>query len=557
MACDECHSRRVRCSGQTPCPGCLEVGIACTYIRPKLKRGGASVKQRDNYVFRRRRRASDRVASASGVSLSMILNHPSATFESSPTEARYPILLPVLQSLEGIVTPSAACDMLDTYFRHSAWGNTFLLRRSSFLAMEASRVRKTRPALIYALLCAASYHHMGTQLEILDSGRGNVTDELFELATSSVVTFHKLEDEAQLDDVMCYIQLASILSASKYQKKSIEWWSAAYQLARQLRLNEEHNLVLSAEEREERRRTWWLLYCVDRHQALSVRKSLSFRDAESDELLQPCDDRLWNSDGDFSQPAFGDSGIQYRITGCSFFGFILPLMSILGEIIDLYNLQESGQDGDVESKQGLIQTHLDCYDESLRDCAYDSDEAQLYKGYARHTVSTLHILAMGKWDPLDTLADVEESGPSQDVIYSAAMATIAANTTRDIQRLDAEFDYMPLFFGTFLLQCSFPLLLLMKTFGTQSDDNIIGGCEIVMEAHRIFARCRGQMVEGRVCISPYWSRFGSIIDEITESKRGPTTSPGLAWQTMQDIRNKTREILGLYRWNKTGHGVNT
>ncbi|KAK3182143.1 hypothetical protein K4F52_006512 [Lecanicillium sp. MT-2017a] len=404
---------------------------------------------------------------------------------------------------------------------------------------------------------------MGTHQQILDANRGNITDKLFDLASSSVVSFHKLEEEPQLDDVMCHIQLASILSASKYQKKSIQWWSAAYQLARQLRLNEEHATVVSEEEREERRRTWWLLYCVDRHQALSVRKSLSFRDAESDELLHPCDETLWNGDGDFQPPSFSVAGIQYRITGCSFFGFITPLMSILGEVIDLYNLQESGQDADIASKQASIQVHLDHYDESLRDCTYATDEAQLYKGYARHTVSTLHILATGKWDPLDTLADVEESGPSQAVIYSAAMATIAANTTREIERLDPEFDFMPLFFGTFLLQCSFPLLLLMKTFGTQSDDNILGGCEIIMEAHRIFARCRGQVVDdsggggGEACISPYWSRFGSIIHEITESKRGPTTSPGLAWRTMQDIHSKTREILGLYRWNKTGHGVNT
>ena len=564
MACDECHSQRVRCNGQTPCSKCHEIGIECTYVRPRHKRGGASTKQRQNYLYRRRLKASERATAASNSSISSILSQPGMDFERSTidpwvdvSDIRYPILIPVLASLEGIVSVSAACDMLDTYFRQSAWGNSFLIRKSSFLATETTKIRKTKPTLIYAILCFASQHHVGTRLEILDVGRGNVTDRLFELAASSVVSFHKLEDEALLDDVISHIQLASILSSSKYQKKSIEWWSATYQLARQLRLNEEHKLDISAEEKEERRRTWWLLYCVDRHQALSVRKSLSFRDAESHELLQPCDETLWNGPGDFSPPASRTTGITYRITDCSFFGFILPLMSVLGEIIELYNLQEAGQNAHVEPKRLVIQHHLDSYDESLSECTYESDEAQLYKCYARHTVSTLHILSAGKWDPLDVLADVEESGLSTAVIYSAAMATIAANTIKEIQLLDAEFDFMPLFFGTFVLQCSFPLLLLMKTFGTQSDENIIGRCEIIMEAYTIFSRYNERMVQNPYWSNPYWSSFASITDEIKESKQQPTTSPNVAFRTMQDIHTKTREILGLYRWNKTGHGVNT
>ena len=560
-ACDECHSRRVRCNGQAPCAECHEIGIECTYIRPRHKRGGASAKQKNNYIYRRRLKASERTTAASSTPISSILNQPK--MDSSPIEpwvdisnVRYPIVLPVLASLRGIVTASAVCDMLDTYFSRSAWGNSFLVRKSSFLATETMKIRKTKPTLIYAILCFASQHYVGTGLEILEAGRGNVTDRLFELAASSMVSFHKLEDEALLDDVISHIQLASILSSSKYQKKSIEWWSATYQLARQLRLNEEHKLDTSAEEKEERRRTWWLLYCVDRHQALSVRKSLSLRDAESHELLHPCDDELWNGADDFSPPVSGISGITYRVIDCSFFGFFLPLMSTLGEIIELYNIQESGQNTEIAPKRVMIQHHLDSYDESLSECTYDSYEAQLYKCYARHTVSTLHILSAGKWDPLDVLADVEESGLSQDLIYSAAMATIAANTIKEIQLLDAEFDYMPLFFGAFILQCSFPLLLLMKTFGTQSDENIIGGCEIIMEADTIFSRCNERMVQNPFWSNPYWDSFASIIGKIKESKR-QSPSPDVAFQTMQDIHTKTREILGLYRWNKTGHGLNT
>ena len=556
MACDECNSRRVKCNGQTPCVGCHELGINCTYVRPRHKRGGASVKQKTNYVERRRTKALERTAASSMPSTSPTCKGPRISCIDS-NEVRYPILWPVLNSLQEIITPSEACDILETYFNRSAWGNSFLVRRCSFLTTDTRKMRKTKPTLIYAMLCYASHHYIGNGIEILEVSRGNATDKLFELAASSVVSFHQLDEEAELDDVISHIQLASILSSSKYQKKSIQWWSATYQLARQLRLNEEQKVGISAEEQEERRRTWWLLYCVDRHQALSVRKSFAFRDAESHDLLQPCDEAVWNGDDEFSAAASDISGITYCVTDCSFFGFILPLMGILGEIIELYNLQESSHGVDDEPKRAAIQYHFESYDESLSECTYDTDEAQLYKTYARHTVSTLHILCAGKWDPLDVLADVEESGLSQGVIYSAAMATIAANTIKEIQSIDADFDFMPLFFGTFVLQCSFPLLLLTKTFGTQSDENIIGGCETIMEAYNIFSRCRERVFQNPFWSNPYWSSFASIIDEIKKSKRQPTTSPDVAAQTMQDIHNKTREILGLYRWHKTGHGVNT
>lgn len=538
--------------------------MECTYNRRQNKRGGASVKQRINFIERRQRnRTSIQTISPENRPPNLPVGPNIAQPSSSNIfSIRYPILEPILDSLKGIVTKAAACDMLDAYFRKSAWGNSFLLRKSSILTSDPTRIRTTKATLIYAILCFASQYYADEGSEFLDVSRCGVTDKLFALAASSVVSFHHLDQEASLDDVISHVQLASILSSSKYQKKSIEWWSATYQLARQLRLNEERpDLEISAEEKEERRRTWWLLYCVDRHQALSVRKSLAFRDAESHDLLVPCSESLWTGSEEFSPPSDNRiSGITYKVMDCSFFGFIQPLMSILGEIIDLYNFEESGQRtaADVEHQRCIIREHLDTYEKSLSEFNDDSNEAQLLKRYANHTMSTLFILSVAKWDPLDAMADVEQSGLSQDAIYSAAMATIAANNIRDIQQLDPRFEYMPLFFGTFLLQCSFPLLLLMKTFGTQSDQNIIGGCETMLQAYIISSRSRERRLLNPLWSSPYWSNFSSIIDEINESKRQPTTnSPDIAARTMQDIYAKTREILGLFRWNKTGHGVNT
>ncbi|CEJ81154.1 hypothetical protein VHEMI01299 [[Torrubiella] hemipterigena] len=232
-------------------------------------------------------------------------------------------------------------------------------------------------------------------------------------------------------------------------------------------------------------------------------------------------------------------------------------MSILGEIIELYNFQELGRDAHVEYQRKLIEGSMNSYDESLSKYPYTSHAARLYGCYARHTLSTLYIISAGKWDPCDALDAVQESGLSEQLIYSAAMATIAASNIKSIQQIDGDFQFIPLFFGTFVLHCSFPLLLLVKTFGTQSDDNIIGACETIIEASKTFSRYGEQLTQRSEHPNRYLSNFISIIDGIKAAKITSLTTPEVSVQMMQDINTKTEEILRLYRWNKTGHGVNT
>lgn len=407
------------------------------------------------------------------------------------------------------------------------------------------------------MLCLGSLDRDSDPSFVLDVKRRNLTDRLFELAATSTTSFYDLDREAVLDDVITHIQLATIASSSKYQKKSIEWWSAAYQLARQLRLNEEVSQDLSLEQCEERRRVWWLLYCIDRHQALSVRKSLAFRDAECHDLRRPCDDLSWNSPDTFQQPPSRVSGITYTVTDCSFFGFFLPLMSILGEITEQYNFEESGRFSLAEPQKRMVQQHLDQYEASLGSYICSCDATDVYQCYSRHTLSTLYVLSRAKWDPVDALLDVEASGLSEDAIYSAAMATISAKCLGDIKRTDPGFGFMPLIFGTFALHCSFPLLLLIKTFGAQSDENIIGGCESFIDASIISGRHGSRAPDELASVSPYLANMISIIKEVRAAQSHAQDNEDVVSRSMQDINNKAHEILRIYRWNKTGHGVNT
>ena len=173
-----------------------------------------------------------------------------------------------------------------------------------------------------------------------------------------------------LDDVVTYIHLATVVSASEYKGASLRWWNAAWSLARELKLGRElphtpHTMtsqqsgevvndvdadgeadddvanqsgMITEEEREERRRIWWLVYTVDRHLALCYNRPLFLLDIECDGLLQPMDDTLWQAGefytGDSSihitspsgTPRIRRRGPNFECTGHSIFGYFLPLM---------------------------------------------------------------------------------------------------------------------------------------------------------------------------------------------------------------------------------------
>lgn len=84
------------------------------------------------------------------------------------------------------------------------------------------------------------------------------------------------------------------MSAGDFKSDSHKWWSKAIRLAYSLRLHREDALhddgmrrhesnsrgqsPAELETQEERRRVFWLLYCLDRHLALSYNKGLSIPD---------------------------------------------------------------------------------------------------------------------------------------------------------------------------------------------------------------------------------------------------------------------------------------
>jgi hypothetical protein len=317
-----------------------------------------------------------------------------------------------------------------------------------------------------------------------------------------------------IDDIITYAHLACVISASEYKAASLRWWNAAWSLARELKLGKEvpvtpppedeadapgevdnehpHSngqnspMNLSEEQREERRRVWWMLYTVDRHLALCYNRPLSLLDIECSDLLTPVNDSVWQA-GEFyrdSAQSFSDTTVRrgplYECTGhSSIFGFFLPLMTILGEIVEVHHARNHprfGSKTNWDDHSAEITRQLEAYGRSLQElkaraiseASAEANEpvqpgtpsvrsvnstttraqeslmrAKIVVAYGTHIMHTLHILLNGKWDPISLLDDNDLWISSQSFIDATSHAVSAAEALNEILELDPDLSFMP------------------------------------------------------------------------------------------------------------------
>ena len=400
---------------------------------------------------------------------------------------------------------------------------------------------------------------------------------------------------AGLDDVATYVHLATVVSASEYKAASLRWWNAAWSLARELKLGRElppnpptttsqngtdadgdidgdvlgsgtHSIdnaqsgtknsspgFYSEEEREERRRIWWLVYAVDRHLSLCYNKPLFLLDRECDGLLQPIDDALWqvgevytgvpaSSTAEFDHPQFNRRrGPHFECSGHSIFGYFLPLMTILGEIVDLnharnhprFGLRFRSNTAEWDHAAAEITQQLEAYERSLKDFearhitavnesvahaaavvaaagvvgpdvpahatatagegAVETPstvrpsealiQSRIVLAYATHLMHTLHILLNGKWDPISLLDDNDLWISSPSFVSATGHAVQAAEALAEVLEHDPDLGFMPFFFGIYLLQGSFLLLLIADKLKEEVGEGVVRACETIVRAH--------------------------------------------------------------------------
>lgn len=419
----------------------------------------------------------------------------------------------------------------------------------------------------------------------------------------------------QIDNLATYIHLATVVSASERKAASLRWWNAAWSLARELRLGrelpeeiQEDGVTASAveehppqdadprrtsfsetnqarprpvteEEREERRRAWWLLYMQDRHLALCYNRPMFFLNKECEGLLQPLDDEIWQSPR-FEAAAtskYRKRGLNIECTSYSVYGYFLPLMVILGEILDLNHARNRPRFGPKanhprhwdESVDEITQC-LETYGQSLRNFettheysaehnlsdaitpsvasggteTHASAELSLQTNtvvaYGMHIMHVLHILLTGKWDPIAMLDDNDLWISSQSFVNATGHAVSAAQAVTDIIEYDPDLSFMPFFFGVYLLQGSFLLLLFADKLQGDVSPDVVKACETIVRAHE-------------ACVATldtqYQRNFRKVMRSALQQVRGRIREDATEQQ------NWRREVLKLYRWTGDGTGL--
>ncbi|KAI0008555.1 transcriptional activator xlnR [Xylariaceae sp. FL0662B] len=596
-------------------------------------------------------------------------------------QLRYPVLNPLIPHLGNIIPVSLACDLIDLYFASlssvhahpmSPYVLGFVFRKRSFL--HPSKPRQCQPALLASMLWVAAQTSDAPFLTSAPSARGKICQKLLELtvgllkplihtpsgeasqvsspvidgvalgglgvALPGSMSIENLSGESgafgaagTLDDVITYIHLATVVSASEYKGASLRWWNAAWSLARELKLGRElpasansigqsnnnneadadgetedglgrsvNTGAVSEEEREERRRIWWLTYIMDRHLALCYNRPLFLLDIECEGLLQPMDDTEWQN-GNFNScttdPALSEQsgsgegrvrGPHFECTGHSIFGYFLPLMTILGEIVDLHHARNHPRFGvgfrsarEWDDQQAEIVRHLEAYEQSLKKfelrhfnaSSEDKNEqsatlempselehmdspsvrsvhtsssrmtesdiqTRIVMSYGVHVMHVLHILLTGKWDPISLLDDNDLWISSQSFITATGHAVSAAEAIGNILEYDPGLEFMPFFFGIYLLQGSFLLLLIADKLQLEASASVVRACETIIRAHEACV----------VTLSTEYQRnFSKVMRSALAQVRGRVP------EDIGEQHHRRRELLALYRWTGDGTGL--
>ncbi|KAF4125257.1 hypothetical protein GMORB2_4097 [Geosmithia morbida] len=110
-------------------------------------------------------------------------------------------------------------------------------------------------------------------------------------------------------------------------------------------------------------------------------------------------------------------------------------------------------------------------------------QTRIVVAYGTHVMHVLHILLAGKWDPIDLLDDEDLWISTRGFIDATSHAVSAADAIGHILEFDSGLEFMPFFFGVYLLQGSFLLLLIADKLQHEASRNVVRACETIVRAH--------------------------------------------------------------------------
>lgn len=309
-----------------------------------------------------------------------------------------------------------------------------------------------------------------------------------------------------VDDVLTFTLLTLVISGGVFKADCLKWWNKAVRLVKFLGYNTETGVTgkndisdasnTREEQQEERRRAFWLVYALDRHLALSFNGLLHILDAEC-QVLCPLPEEIWQEldtipSDILPRRTYGPPTI---VSGPGLFEYFLPLMAILGDIIDLRLRHHHPRlPTDNSTCLNAIKQTLSHCESSLADFTdattmpvqSTNTRAQLVIAYTTYILKVLYVLLHGEWDAISMLEDTGDWISSPSFSECAASSIAAAQCISDILNVDPELSFMPYLFGIYLFHGSFVLLLFaerMPQIGP--NESVEQACEVIIRAHEV------------------------------------------------------------------------
>jgi hypothetical protein len=151
----------------------------------------------------------------------------------------------------------------------------------------------------------------------------------------------------------------------------------------------------------------------------------------------------------------------------------------------------------------------------------------------------LHILLVGKWDPVSLIEDKDFWTSSPAFASTISHALDAADSVAQILRFDPDISFMPYFFGIQLLQGSFLLLLIVERLQKEAGEGILNACDVMIRA-----------TESCVVTlnTEYQRNFRQVMRSAVAQARGRPVNHN-------EIRHRRKAVLALYRWTRKGTGL--
>lgn len=207
------------------------------------------------------------------------------------------------------------------------------------------------------------------------------------------------------------------------------------------------------------------------------------------------------------------------VSGTGFFEYFLPLMAILGDIVEIHHRKNHPRFGGLDCSHTVtaVADMLFNSERSLENLSNQSIQVptpmdtlpvnstehmslsgtpsssqavetrkQLVIAYSSHIIHVLYVLLYGKWDALAMLDDEDDWITSPQFVKCASHAIAASHAVLRILQLDPELMFMPYLFGIYLLHGSFILLLFadrMPQLGP--NESVEQACETIIRAHEV------------------------------------------------------------------------